>query len=440
MNRNTKQDLHYIQTLNNIARQKPSQRSEILLWIILLVFVIFVIWARFTEVDELTKGVGSIIPSKHMQVIQSLDGGIVSELMVKEGQLVQKDEVLLKINDTDSLSHYQENHLRYNELQAKALRLHAEASLKPLQIDRNVSEEMLEVLNKEKDLNTINLQGLERQVRILKEELIQSQSVLKEARAKEKNLQESYNIMQQKLQIMEPLLKKALVSQVEYLDLQQQAVSINGQISEIRSSIPRLKSSIVASKKKIEKTKLDFQVKAREEYTKTSAEISRLKESDQVLQNRVNRTDVRSPVRGIVNRIMFKTIGGVIQPGQEIMEIVPLDDKLLVEAKIKPSDIAYVYPGQRAKVKFTAYDFTIYGGLFGTVTHVSADTIKDEENRYFYLVQIETDKNYLMRNETKYNLMVGMITDVNIITGKKTILDYLIKPLQKTREEALIER
>lgn len=440
MNRYTKEDLHYIHSLNSVIRQKPSQRSEILLWVILLVFLTFLIWAWFTEIDEITKGAGTVIPSKHMQVIQSLDGGIVSEILVKEGQLVDRGEVLLKINAKDSLGHYQENRLRYNELQAKALRLHAEASLKPLKLDLNISEEMLELMEKEKELNAINREGLQHQIRILEEERKQSQSVLSEALSKEKNLKESYELMQEKITIMKPLVKKALVSSVEYLDLKQQAVNIAGQISEVRSSIPRLKSSITASKKKIEKAMLDFQAKAREEYTNTSAEIARLKESNQILQNKVNRTDIKSPVRGIVQRVMFKTIGGVIQPGVEIMEIVPIDDKLLVQAKINPSDIAYIYPGQRAKVKFTAYDFTVYGGLFGTVTQVSADTIKDENNNYFYLVQIETDKNYLMRNNKKFNLLIGMITDVNIITGKKTIMDFLIKPLQKTKEEALTER
>lgn len=440
MNRYIKQDLHYKQSLNNIVRQKPSRKSEILLWIILLIFFIFILWAKFTEIDEITKGVGSIIPSKHTQVIQSLDGGIVSEILVQEGQLVNKGDILLKINDKDSISYYQENRLRYIELQAKALRLNAEASLEALKINANTSAEMLEALEKEKALNTINLQNLKRQIRILEEERIQSKNILAEAISKEKNLRQSYKLTQKKLNIMKPLLDQMLISPVEYLDLEQQAVNIDGQIDEIKSSIPRLKSSITASKKKIEKTKLDFQIKAREEYTKTTAEIARLKESDQVLQNKVNRTDIRSPVHGVIQSVMFKTIGGVIQPGVEIMEIVPLDDKLLVEAKISPSDIAYVYPGQRAKVKFTAYDFTIYGGLFGTVIHVSADTIKDENDKNFYLVQIETDKNHLMRNGKKFDLMVGMVTDVNIITGKKTIMDYLVKPLQKTRDEALTER
>ncbi len=440
MNRYIKQDLHYKHSLNNIVHQKPSQQSEILLWIILLIFIVFILWAKFTKIDEITKGSGTVIPSQHTQVIQSLDGGIVSEILVREGQLVNKDDVILKLNDKDSISYYQENRLRYIELQAKALRLDAEASLEALKIDANVSAEMLEALKKEKALNKINLQNLKRQIRILEEEQVQSKNILAEALSKNKNLQQSYKLMQKKLNIMNPLLDQMIISPVEYLDLEQEAVNIDGQIDEIKSSVPRLKSSITASKKKIEKTKLDFQVKAREEHTKTTAEIARLKESDQVLQNKVNRADIRSPVHGVIQRLMFKTIGGVIQPGVEIMEIVPLDDKLLVEAKISPSDIAYVYPGQRAKVKFTAYDFTIYGGLFGTVTHVSADTIKDENDNDFYLVQIETDKNHLIRNGKKFALMVGMVTDVNIITGKKTIMDYLVKPLQKTRDEALTER
>ncbi len=440
MNRYIKEDLHYISSLNEIARHNPSHRSEVLLWVISFTVFVLIIWASFAEVDELTKGTGKVIPSKHVQVIQNLDGGVVSDIFVHEGELVEKGQVLVQINDADFLGSYNESHLRYNELQAKALRLKAEASLKPLKLDSNTPAEMLEVMQKEKALNTINLQGLQEQINILEEEYKQSKNALQETLSKEKNLQMSYDVTQEKLAIMKPLLEDAIISHVEYLDMTQQSIDMEGKLDEIRLSIPRLKSSIQAAKKKIEKTKVDFQVKAREEYTRTSSEISRLKESGQVLQNRVDRAEIKSPVRGIINNIIIKTIGGVVQPGMDIMEIVPLDDKLLVEAKIKPSDIAYIYPGQRAKVKFTAYDFTIYGGLFGTVVHVSPDTLQDEDNNNFYLVDIQTDKSYLMRGEKKFDLMVGMMTQVDIITGKKTIMDYLLKPLIKTKEEALSEK
>jgi adhesin transport system membrane fusion protein len=215
---------------------------------------------------------------------------------------------------------------------------------------------------------------------------------------------------------------------------------MKGDYNSVKLSIPRFKSIITEAKENIEETKLDFEQKSKEELTEVTSEMSRIKESEGALEDKVNRTLVRSPVKGVVKQLLINTIGGVLKPGMDIVEIVPFQDKLLIEVKIKPSDIAYLYPGQRAIVKFTAYDFAIYGGLEGEVTLVSADTIVDPEGNSFYLIRIKTDKSYLERNDEKHEIIVGMVANVDIITGKKTVMDFILKPILKTKQGALTER
>ena len=263
---------------------------------------------------------------------------------------------------------------------------------------------------------------------------------LRESQAKYRQLREEYKLIQQEVTITKPLVDKGIVSQVEFLQLSRQASGIKGEMNSVKLSIPRTKSTIKEARNKMAEAKLDFKHDAKEELNKVQAEIARILESADALADRVKRTLVRSPVKGIIQRLLVNTINGVVQPGMDLVEIIPFNDKLLIETKIKPSDIAYLYPGQPAKVKFTAYDFSIYGSLDGKVTWISADTITDEEGNAFYLVRIKTDKNYLEFEGEKHDILVGMIANVDIITGKKSVLDFLLKPILKVHQAALRER
>lgn len=436
----SEEDLKYMESLNAAVLQKAPIKSKAILWIILGVITLLIIWANFAHVDELARGNGKVIPSKQVQVIQNLEGGIVSDILVQEGQLVEKGQILVKIDDTSFSSSYKESHLRYHELKAKSLRLKAESSAQPFQANGKNEPDMSDTIVQEQSLYNLNRDQLEQQISILKEQAAQRENELREAKAKEQELKTAYNLISEEVKIMRPLVQSGLVSQVEFLQLSRQASATKGELNAVTLSIPRIRSSIAEARNKIENSRLEFRSKAKEEQTQVTAELSRLSESEQALEDRVNRTLVRSPVRGIVKQLFIKTLNGVVQPGMNIVEIVPLDDELLIEAKIKPSDIAYIYPGQTANVKFTAYDFAVYGGLKGTVTHVSADTILDDEGNSFYLVRIKTDKSYLQRDGKKFDIMVGMVTTVDILTGKKTIMDYIIKPLMKAKEGALTER
>ena len=240
---------------------------------------------------------------------------------------------------------------------------------------------------------------------------------------------------------MEPSFKKGLVSEVEYIQLQRRVNDLRGELDAAILAVPRVESTIKEAKNKIEEAKLAFKNNAKKELNEVSAEIARINESQISLSDRVERTYVRSPVNGIVSKMMVHTVSGVIKPGENIAEIVPLEDKLVAEVKVKPADVAFLRPGLDTMVKFTAYDFSIYGGLKGTVTQISADTETNEKTgESYYLVRIETDKNYLGSEEKPLRIKVGMIVSADIITGKKTILDYLLKPILKAKQNALTER
>ncbi len=436
----TDDDLKYMQSLSAAVLQKTPIHSKMILWIMLTAVAWLIIWASFAEIDELARGTGKVIPSKQLQVVQNLEGGIVEDILVDEGEKVEKGQVLVKINDTGFASSYEENLLRYNELKAKSIRLQAEATGSSFEPDAQSLKEISDLIAEEHSLFKINQRQLEKKIQSLKEQVKQRANELTEAKAKQKQLKLSYSLIAKEVKITKPLVESGLVSQVEYLQLSRQANAMKGDLDAVSLSIPRIQSTINEAKNKIDEAHLEFQTEAKEKLNEALAEMSRILESGQALEDKVNRTLVRSPVNGVVKQLLVNTINGVVKPGMDIVEIVPIQDTLLIETKIKPSDIAYLYPGQKAIVKFTAYDFAIYGGLTGKVTYISSDTIVDEEGNTFYLVRIKTDKNYLEKDAKTYEILVGMVANVDIITGKKTVMDYLLKPILKAKDGALRER
>jgi len=436
----TSEDLKYMASLSSAVMQKSPRASRLIIWMIFISLVWLIVWAYFAEIDELTRGSGKVIPSKQVQLIQNLEGGIVSEILVDEGMVVDKGQVLLKIDDTSFLSSYAESHLRLMELKAQAVRLSAESGGQETHSMDAITDEMRPFMEHERSLYQLNRKQLAQKLNILKEQINQREHALKEAQAKYKQLKEDYKLIEQEVNITQPLVAKGIVSQVEFLQLSRQASGIRGEMESVELSIPRSRSAIKEAQNKMAEAELDYKHKAKEELNKVQAEIARITESSGALEDRVKRTLVRSPVKGIIQRLLVNTINGVIQPGMDIVEIIPFNDNLLIETKIKPSDIAYLYPGQKAMVKFTAYDFSIYGSLEGRVTLISADTVTDEEGNSFYIVNIKTDKNYLEFEGVKHDILVGMVANVDIITGKKSVLDFILKPILKVQQAALRER
>ncbi|CZH47074.1 Hemolysin secretion protein D%2C chromosomal [Legionella pneumophila] len=368
--------------------------THIILWTSLLFFIVATIWANYAILDEVTTGQGKVIPSSEVQVIQNLEGGIIQNIFVKEGQIVKKDQILMQIDNTRFMASYAEAEKKIDALEIEIIRLNAEISdTKPVFPDKFIKTYP---------------------------HLVQDQLSLYESRMRELNqLKKSLELAQKELDLTRPLLKGGSVSEVEVIRLERS-------VSEIKGNIEKFKSE-----------ELDKLNKAR-------SELFALIEANKADKDRLTRTTVRSPVYGIVKQIKMNTIGGVVQPGSDLLEIVPLDDTLLIEAKIRPSDIGFIHPGQKAMVKITAYDFSIYGGLDGVVEHISADTIFDEKTdkkeESFYIVKVRTDKNYLGTEKKPLPIIPGMQASVDILTGQKSVLQYLLKPIIKAKQSALRER
>lgn len=397
--KSTEREIDFVNDIDAAIVEQPRDYIHWGLYLTVFFILVAIVWAHFAVLDEITAGEGKVIPSSRIQVIQNLEGGILANLLVTEGQLVNKDQVLLYIDDTKFESSYREGHSRYLALLAAANRLEAEAQGKPLEFVEEVTEKAPQIVVQETQL-------FESRKRALEESLA--------------SLRRSYELALKELQMTEPLIKKGAVSEVELLRLRRQVNDLKGQIEDRRNQ---------------------FRADAQLELNRNRADIAGLIQNNVANQDRVTRATVRSPVRGIVKRIYVSTIGGVIQPGMDILEVVPVEDELLIEAKIRPTDIAFLHPGQIATVKISAYDFAIYGGLQAQLEHISADTITDEKtNESYYQIYVRTDKNYLGSIEKPLPIIPGMTATVEIITGKKSVLQYLLKPLLKAKEKALRER
>lgn len=434
------EDIEFMSEVSAATMETSPRTGHSLLLLTALFFICAFWWANQTELDEVTRGQGKVIPSSKIQVIQNLEGGILSEKLVSEGQVVDKGQVLLKIDDTRFSSSFMETKFKYWELLARKARLVAEAGGTELQLPEELSQEKPELVASERNLYQARQRELQSNIDVLEQQARQRQQELAETQAKLNKLRTSYDLSNQELKMSEPLVAVGVISEVEVLRLKRTVNDLRGEMETTRLALPRIRSSLSEVRQKIEDTKLRFQSEAASQLSEVQAELSRTQATITSAKDRVSRTQVRAPVRGKINRLMINTVGGVIQPGEDLVEIVPLDDSLLIEAQIRPSDIAFLRPGQKAMIKFTAYDFSIYGGLPATLERISADTITNEEDESFYLIYLRTEKNYIDSSKGQLEIIPGMTTSVDILTGKKTVLDYLLKPILKAKNEALRER
>ena len=419
--------------------QSPRGGS-IIVWSILALFIFLIIWAYVAEVDEVTRGDGKVVPSRQLQIVQNLEGGIVSEIHVKVGDVVEKGELILRIDEKRFSGPYRESRINYLALQAQAARLKAETDEIEFVIPKEVEKEASEIGKREQEFFESRKRELEETLGMLREQSLQREQEIAELEAKISELVRNQRLLRSEINLTRPLVKSGAVSEVEFLRLQRQDSEIQGEITTSRLALPRAKSRLQEAHRKLAEEKLRFINTAKKELNDAYAKLEGLSATTSTLADRLDRTAVVSPVRGIVNQVFVSTVGGVVQPGMNLVEIVPLDDTLLIEAKIKPADIAFIRPELKATVKITAYDFTIYGGLEAQVEHISADSIVDQEGHSFYLIKVRTKKNYLGTTQKPLPIIPGMIASVDILTGKKRILSYLLKPILRAQSQALRER
>ena len=427
--------------VNKALIEDAPRVVRLTIWAIIAFFVFLMLWANFAVIDEVTKGDGKAIPSSKIQKIQNLEGGIVSELFVKEGQIVEAGAPLIRLDDTRFASNVGETEADRLSMLLRVERLSAEVDDRPLNFPEDVLKAVPGQAKSEESLYISRRQQLHDEIGGLQEQLIQRQQELREFTSKQAQYRQQLGFQRQEINMSEPLVAQGAVSPVEVLRLRRAEAETRGQLDATTLAIPRAESAIKEVQRKIDETRGKFRSDALTQLNEARTDLNKAEATGKALEDRVSRTLVTSPVRGIVNKLLVNTIGGVIQPGSDLVEIVPLDDTLLVEARIRPQDIAFLHPGQEATVKFTAYDYTIYGGLKAKLEQIGADTITDEDKKTtYYVIKLRTDRSHLGTDEKPLLIIPGMVASVDIITGKKTVLSYLLKPIIRARAEALHER
>ncbi|MDE0929887.1 MAG: HlyD family type I secretion periplasmic adaptor subunit [Halioglobus sp.] len=416
--------------------QQPL-RARAILYAVAITMICLIIWSALAKIDEVTRGQGKVIPSRQVQVIQSQDGGVVTEILVREGDFVEKEQLLVRLDQTRSQSSFRENRAEFQALSVKAARLRALVEKTEFVPDPALVEVVPNIVVEELALMVSRRSELTLALDIAQAQLVQRREELVELTAREAQAARSLELATRELTITLPMVSSGAVSEVEILRLERDVNKLSGERQQADAQMHRIESSIVEAQSKLSSVEVEFNNEVREELATTLSRINSLRETGEGLSDRVRGTEVRSPVKGTIKQLYFYTIGGVVLPGKEIIEIVPADDTLFLEVRIRPKDIAFMVPGQEALVKFTAYDFIVYGGLKGVVEHIGADTVMDEEGNAFYEVTVRTIKSSLASDKP---IIPGMVVEVDILTGKKTVLAYLMKPILRAKQYAMTER
>lgn len=414
---------------------------HILLSMIVLFFVVFIVWASFARIDETTHGEGKVIPSSEIQIIQNLEGGIVDKLLVREGDMVKAGQIIVQLRDVGAASDFGANSAKYLGLLAAITRLQAEAEGKgtvdfPQEVMTGAPQSVTEELNAFK----ANREKITGQTNVLYQQRDQRSQEVRELETRARDLRGVISLSVQEKSMIEPLVARGSAPKLELLQLERGIQEKQTELNGVLQGLPRAQSAVGEVDARIKEIESTAKAQAQTELSAKLVEMNTIKQTLGALQDRKDRTDVKSPVNGTVKDLKVNTVGGVVRPGDPIAEIVPMDDQLLVEAKIRPSDIAFISPEQEAMVKLTAYDFSIYGGLKGNVVDISADTITNEKGESFYRVKVRTQKSTLERKGQVLPIIPGMVATVDVLTGKKTVMQYLMKPFVKTLGRAMTER
>jgi len=423
---------------NDLLSRQHTVRAQKIVRTAVVVVLLMILWAALAHVDEVTRGDAKVISSRQLQLVQSFDGGVVSEILVKEGQLVEQDQLLLKIDETRATSGVRESAAQGFALQARAARLRALAEGGAFQPPAPPTrDDEKRIVEDEQRLFEMRRSELSTLLAINQQQLQQRQQELSEARARRSSAERGLDLNLQELAKTKPLLASGAVSEVDILRLEREVARSRGDAEQAGAQIARVGAAIGEAQRKSQETELTFRNEARKELAEVMGKLNALNQGAVALADKVDKSQIKSPVRGRVQRLLANTVGGVVQPGKDIVEIVPLDDVLVLEARIQPKDIAFIHPGQAATVKFTAYDFSIYGGMTAEVENISPDTVTDERNNAYYLVRVRTQG---AKFNDKLPIIPGMTAEVDVLTGNKSVLSYLLKPVLKARAYAFRER
>ncbi len=433
-------DWNYANDIRDVIQTKPPRYTTNVIRIGLVLLVVALAWAYFATLEEVTRGDGRVVPSRQIQVVQAPEPGIVEKIFVREGDVVEQGQPLIEIDDTNVSSQLGEIRQRRWALMARVARLDSEAEAKPLAFPQELQTEAPRLIAEEENVYRDKKARLENELRVLQNQASQREQEYQELLAKQDKLEAVIEIMKREVEIKQSLYERKVLPEIEFLQLQRQLTESQGELSITKASVQRSLAAKEEARERSGSAVATFVSEASQQLAESRGELAVIEETLRGAADKVRRTELVSPVKGIINKLNITTIGAVVQPAADLVEIVPLEDTLLIEARIRPKDVAFLHPGQKAQVKITAYDFSVYGGLEGSLERISADTTEDEEGNRFFRVMIRTDKNYLGSDTEPLPIIPGMVASIDILTGQKTVLDYILKPIKKVRDEALRER
>ena len=434
-------DLQYMSEVDKALNSRGHPFAFILSLAVFVFFGAFLAWSSWAKLDEVTRGMGQVIPSQRTQEIQNLEGGILEIMFVREGQDVEMGQPLAKLSPRILEANLREAQSRMRENDISILRLQAEIDGKEPVYSEELTREFPNAVRDQLSTFRARMAQFSSEASAIESQIEQRNLEVEEALAKKQQIEENLRITIQRRDMVRPLVEQKIYSRLDYLQIEQQIAGLNGDLRAVLQTIERNRSAVNEAKQRLTTRQAEIVSAATDEMSKRRAENSSFRENIIAIQDRLTRTEILSPMRGTVKRILINTQGGVIKPGETILELVPLDDALLVEARIKPTDIGFIKPEQKAMIKLTAYDFAIYGGLEGFVEDISADTIEDKRGEPYYQVKLRTKKSSMVSREGKeLPIIPGMQASVDIITGEKTVLAYLMKPITRARQNALTER
>ncbi len=432
-------EIEFMDQLEAAARMKPNKASNVMLWSITAMILLFILWANFARIEEITRGQGQVVPTKEIQMVQSLEGGLLQELLVGQGDRVTKGQVLMRLSDVMFSSEERGAEAKADSLKLKIARLEAEAAGKDFVIAEDLLKKVPDIAQNEQALYRSRQQELKNAISILEDKLRTVKADIDEAQAQINRLSSSRGSLQQELSITRDMVAKKAVSKLEQMRLEREVNDIGGQINAQQERIGGLRADLSATEKQKNDQSDRFRSQALTELSDVKTQNAQLGESLKSIGDRVSRTELRAPVDGVVNNIAVRTIGGVIEPAQKLIEIVPVDSELKIIAKVSPNNIAFLRVGQKVKVKITAYDAQRYGSLEGELVRIGASSVTDREGNVFFEIEVRTDKNYLGTAEAPLPVTPGMVADTEVVTGKRTIMEYVLKPFLQARDRALRE-
>ncbi|RME68501.1 MAG: HlyD family type I secretion periplasmic adaptor subunit [Alphaproteobacteria bacterium] len=417
----------------------PARAANILLWTVTGAVLLLVLWAALARIDEVTRGIGRVIPSQQLQVVQNLEGGIVEAILVKQGQEVRAGDVLLRLDNTQFNAAFLQGQEGFNALSAKIARLEAEVAGTALTFDAALEKGAPVAVATERALYAARRAEMQAALNVRQSQWVQRRQSLQEAEVAIATAEQNEALAVAERDMLAPLVEKGIEPQIELLRARQRVATAQGEARAAKLAAARAAQAVEEAKLEIQAVKERYRSAAAQELADAKTEMAALVEELPALRDRVSRTEVKAAIDGVVSRVLVNTVGGVVKPGEPLVEIVPRDDSLLIEAEISPADIAFLRAGQRARVKLTAYDYRTYGAMNGRLEYISPDAIENDNGQRVYLVHVRTDSKTLSSKDGDLPIIPGMVAEVDVLNGKRSVLDYILKPLSEVRDKALRE-